>query len=184
MMAGRGFLARHGIVRSAIREDLLFFALPGLVVFTAGLILSARDGYDGLVGTLWRLIKHPRDVYQLSAENIAGLAMFVVGLTIALIAVGTLKRFYASTLVIRRDHQLVVHGVYRFVRHPIYFGVIIICMGVPAYAASLYGFLAMSALIPIVLNRIRMEEGLLTEEFGDTYRSYQQATKKLIPFVY
>ena len=44
-MAGRGFLARHGIVRSAIREDVLFFGLPGFLVFVLGLIVSARDGY-------------------------------------------------------------------------------------------------------------------------------------------
>jgi protein-S-isoprenylcysteine O-methyltransferase Ste14 len=42
----------------------------------------------------------------------------------------------------------------------------------------------MSALIPIILNRIRMEERLLTEEFGDAYRAYVEATSKLIPFIY
>jgi len=42
----------------------------------------------------------------------------------------------------------------------------------------------MSPLIPIFLNRIRMEERLLTEEFGDAYRAYKKATSKLIPFIY
>jgi protein-S-isoprenylcysteine O-methyltransferase Ste14 len=42
----------------------------------------------------------------------------------------------------------------------------------------------MSALIPIFLNRVRMEERLLTEEFGDAYRRYKEATSKLIPLVY
>ena len=44
-MAKGGFLARHGIVRNAIREDMLYFALPGLLVFTAGLVVS-RVGCD------------------------------------------------------------------------------------------------------------------------------------------
>jgi protein-S-isoprenylcysteine O-methyltransferase Ste14 len=42
----------------------------------------------------------------------------------------------------------------------------------------------MSVLIPIVLNRIRMEERMLIEEFGDAYQAYRKATRKLIPFLY
>jgi protein-S-isoprenylcysteine O-methyltransferase Ste14 len=39
-------------------------------------------------------------------------------------------------------------------------------------------------LIPIFLNRIRMEEEMLTEEFGDAHRMYMETTRKLIPFIY
>ena len=183
-MAKRGFLSRHGIVRNAIRKDVLVFCLPALLVFFFGLVVSARDGYDGLVGAIWDLARHPGNLRLLSIWKIVGLALFVVGLTVALIAVGTLRRFYASTLVIRKDHQLITHGVYRFTRHPIYLGVLIICFGVPVYASSLYGFLTMSVLIPILLNRIRMEERMLIEEFGDAYQAYRKATRKLIPFLY
>ncbi len=183
-MAKRGFLSRHGIVRNAIREDVLFFALPAVLVFFVGLVVSARDGYDGLVGKIWELVRQPEKLQLLSIGNIVGLALAVIGLTIALVAVGTLRRSYASTLVIREDHQLITHGIYRFTRHPVYLGVIIVCIGVPVYASSLYGLLTMSALIPIILNRIRMEERLLAEEFGDAHRTYKEATSKLIPFIY
>ncbi len=154
------------------------------MVFFAGLVVSARDGYDGLVATIWDLVRQPGSLYLLSVQNIVGLALFVIGLTIDLVAMGTLRRFHASTLVIREGHQLITHGVYRFTRHPIYLGVIMACIGVPVYASSLYGLLIMSALIPIFLNRIRMEERLLTEEFGDDYRTYKENTSKLVPFIY
>ena len=183
-MAKRGFLSRHGIVRNAIRKDVLFFGLPALLVFFFGLVVSARDGYDGLVAAIWDLARHPGNLRLLSIWKIVGLALFVVGLTVALIAVGTLRRFYLSTLVIRKDHQLITHGVYRFTRHPIYLGVLIACFGVPVYASSLYGFLTMSVLIPILLYRIRMEERMLIEEFGDAYQAYRKATRKLIPLLY
>ncbi|NHZ72798.1 MAG: DUF1295 domain-containing protein, partial [Aquificales bacterium] len=88
-----------------------------------------------------------------------------------------------STLVIRKDHQLITHGIYRIVRHPIYLGVIMVVIGVPIYASSLLGLLIMSALIPVFLNRIRIEERLLIDEFGDTYRAYKETTSKLIPFI-
>ena len=101
-----------------------------------------------------------------------------------LVGQATLWRNYSGTVVIREDHQLITHGIYRFTRHPIYFGVLFAIMGVPVYAPSLYGFLVLSLLIPIVLNRIRMEEELLTEEFGDAYRAYQETTRKLVPFIY
>ena len=56
--------------------------------------------------------------------------------------------------------------------------------GPPASASSLYGLVTMSALIPVFLYRIRIEERLLIEEFGDAYCAYQEATSKLIPFIY
>jgi protein-S-isoprenylcysteine O-methyltransferase Ste14 len=171
-------------VRKTIQKDILLFGIPAFTVFLLGLIVSGRDGYDGLVGTIWDLIKHPENLRLLSAWNIAGLSLFIVGLSIAVVAAGTLKQFYSSTLVTREDHQLISHGVYRFVRHPLYFGVLIAIMGAPVYAPSPYGFLILSLLIPIFLFRIKMEEDMLTEHFGDEYQVYRKATKKLIPFLY
>ena len=183
-MAKRGFLERHRIVRNAIREDILYFALPAILVFSAGLVVSARDGSVDLWVDIWDLVRHPRSLFLFSILNIVGLALFIVGLTTALVAVVTLRWSYSSTLVIREDHQLITHGIYRFTRHPVYLGVIIAIIGVPVYASSLYGLLAMSALIPILLNRIRIEERMLTDEFGDAYRTYKESTSKLIPFIY
>ena len=97
----------------------------------------------------------------------------------------TLYRSYSATLVIRENHKLITHGIYRFVRNPIYMGGIIgVVLGIPVYCSSFYGFLIMLVLIPILLNRIRMEESLLTEEFGDEHRKYKASVRKLIPFIY
>jgi protein-S-isoprenylcysteine O-methyltransferase Ste14 len=70
------------------------------------------------------------------------------------------------------------HGIYRFTRNPMYLGGTMVFTGLPVYAASLYGFLASLVLIPIILNRIRLKEELLTEEFQDAYQKYNKATKK------
>jgi protein-S-isoprenylcysteine O-methyltransferase Ste14 len=184
IMAKRGFLKNHGIVRNAIREDVLYFAIPALLVFTAGLVVSAWDGYDGLVGKIGELGRQPGSLYLLSVQNILGLALFVVGLTTAIVAQITLFRNYSGALIIREDHQLITHGIYRFTRHPVYLGVITAIIGIPVFISSLYGLLIILALIPIFLNRIRMEERLLTEEFGDAYRTYKETTSKLVPFIY
>ena len=147
-------------------------------------MVSACDGYDGLVSKILELVRQPGLVRFLTIGNAFGLTLFIIGMTIALVAVGTLRLNYHSTLVIRENHKLVTHGIYRYVRHPVYLGVIIATIGIPVYASSLYGLLIMLALIPLVLNRIRLEERLLTEEFGDAYLEYKATTKKLIPLVY
>jgi protein-S-isoprenylcysteine O-methyltransferase Ste14 len=173
-MAKRGFLARHDIVRNAIRKDMLYFAIPAVIVLFAGMGVSA-----------WDLVRQQGSLYPFSIRNIVGLVLIAVGLTIELVAQFTLRRFYSSTLVIRKDHQLITHGIYRLTRHPIYLGAfMVVGIGVPVYVSSLYGLLTMSALIPIILNRIRMEERMLTEEFGDAYRTYKETARKLIPFIF
>ena len=96
----------------------------------------------------------------------------------------TLWRNYSATVVIRENHQLITHGIYHFTRNPMYLGGIMVFTGLPVYVASLYGLLTSLVLIPIILNRVRLEEELLTEEFQDAYQKYKQTTKKLIPFIY
>ena len=96
----------------------------------------------------------------------------------------TLWRNYSGTVIIREDHQLITHGIYRFTRNPIYLGAFMVFIGLPVYAASLYGFLTSLVLIPIFLNRIRLEEELLTEEVQGAYQKYRETTRKLIPFIY
>jgi steroid 5-alpha reductase family enzyme len=180
-----GFLARHGIVRNKIKADMLQFGLPFALVFGVGIAFSNREGaLDGFWRTVWDVVRNPGSLLSLPGQRMAGLALIVGGLTVMVVAQIVLWRNYAATLVIRENHQLIQRGLYRWVRHPIYLGVLIVIFGIPVYGSSLAGFLVMLALIPILLNRIRLEEGLLMEEFGDSYRSYQETTKKLIPFIH
>ncbi len=183
-MAKNGFLKRHGIVRNAIGKDILYFAFPGITVFTIEMLFCARAGLSGFWGTIWGLIKQPQNLFMLPVQSVVGLALFVVGLTIMMVGQITLWRNYSGTVVIRVNHQLITHGIYRFTRNPMYLGFIMVVTGLPVYVASLYGFLTSLALIPIILNRIRLEEKLLTEEFQDAYQKYKETTKKLIPFIY
>jgi protein-S-isoprenylcysteine O-methyltransferase Ste14 len=182
-MARRGFLARHGIVRNAIRKDIFQFAIPAIILFFIELLFCA-DSLTGFWGTIWGLVKQPKNLSIFPALRIVGLALFIIGLTIMIVGQVTLRRNYSGTVVIRVDHQLITHGIYRFTRNPMYLGLIMVVTGIPVFAASMYGFLISLLLIPIILNRIRLEEELLTEEFQDAYQRYKETTKKLIPFIY
>jgi protein-S-isoprenylcysteine O-methyltransferase Ste14 len=167
-----------------MRKDMLYFALPGITVWVIEVRFCARDGFSGFWGTIWGLVKQPQNLFMFPVQSIIGMALIIIGLIIMLVGQATLWRYYSSFLVIREDHQLITHGIYRFTRNPIYLGGIMVTTGLPVYAASLYGFLTSLVLIPIILNRIRLEEGLLTEEFQDAFQKYKETTKKLIPFIY
>ena len=182
----QGILKKLGIVRNAIRKDILYFALPGLTVFIIELLFcNARDGLSGFWGTAWGLVKQPQTLSMFPVQSIIGLALVIIGLIIMVVGQLTLFRNYSGTVLIRENHQLITHGIYRFTRNPMYLGAImVLVVGLPVYVASLYGFLTALVLIPIILNRIRLEEKLLTEEFQDAYQKYKETTKKLIPFIY
>lgn len=83
----------------------------------------------------------------------------------------------------REDAYLVVNGPYRWVRHPIYSGIILAAFGLAlvyngiftlGYAFLLLGFFHLKS---------RREEEWLSEKFPE-YREYQQRVRKLIPFVF
>ncbi len=161
------------IKRNAIRKDLRFFLLPWFFIITLGAVVS-----------VWEFAREGDPELKLSPFFILGLLFIIFALPIVLMAAGTLRRFYSSTLVIRKDHKLIQHGIYKHVRHPIYSGTILVFLGIPLCLASLYGFATMVLVIPLFLNRIRIEEKLLTEEFGAEYEKYMETSKKLIPYLF
>ena len=176
---------KSNIKRNAIKKDIFFFCIPGLLVFTVGLSICAYTGYIGMVSTIIKITNRPSNLEDIDSNMLIGMTIFLIGLSYAIIAVATLKSNYSSTLVTRQDHKLIKHGVYRYSRHPVYLGVLVaIIIGIPVFSWSIQGFIALLILVPIVLNRIKMEEGLLIEEFGNEYDDYKKSTKKLIPFMY
>ena len=187
-MAKKDFYKKYGIARNAIRDDILQFAIPGMTVFFIELLFcdsdGARNGLSRFWGIVWGLVKQPQNLSMFSVQSIIGLTLVIIGLIIMIVGQVTLWRNYSGTVVIREDHQLITHGIYRLTRNPIYLGLIMVVTGLPVYVASLNGFLTSLILTPIILNRIRLEEKLLTEEFQDAYQKYKETTKKLIPFIY
>jgi protein-S-isoprenylcysteine O-methyltransferase Ste14 len=180
------FLERLGIVRHILKKDLLLFFIPWLSIFFLELFFCRvyGDGVSGIWGVIWELIKRPHKLFLLPWQRMTGLALFVIGLTIMIAAQVNLWQNYSGFVVIKKDHQLITHGLYRYTRNPIYLGALVAFASLPIYAASVYGLITMLFLIPIFLYRIKMEEKMLSEYFGDEYETYRNTTKKLIPFLY
>jgi protein-S-isoprenylcysteine O-methyltransferase Ste14 len=185
-LAKNRFLEGLGIVRHTIKKDLLFFFIPWFALFILELFFCRiyGDGLFGIWGVIWEVIKHPQELFTLPWQRMIGLTLFVIGLTLMIVGQITLWRNYSGFVVIKKGHQLITHGIYRFTRNPIYLGGIMVFAGLPVYAASVYGFLVMLTMIPIILFRIKMEEKMLAEHFGDDYEAYRNKTKRLIPFLF
>lgn len=122
--------------------------------------------------------------YHFSIERIVGLILFLVGIGIRRVAKKTLSRYYSFGLKTSQEHELIKHGFFKLIRHPIYLAMLIYSLAIPLIFSSLYGFLLMLGIIPCTLYRIRIEENMLMKRFGSEYLVYQKRTKKLLPFIY
>ncbi|MEJ2759259.1 MAG: isoprenylcysteine carboxylmethyltransferase family protein [Anaerolineales bacterium] len=85
------------------------------------------------------------------------------------------------TVTIRKEHQLVTSGPYRWIRHPLYtFGFINI-LSLSVAAANWFIFaLAWLTFIPLAM-RTPLEEERLLETFGEEYKSYINKTGRYLP---
>lgn len=175
-MSGKGFSSKHGVVKNNIREDIIYFGIPAIIVFTSGLTLS----FFGDNGLGFFLKNQP----MFSLQHIAGFIIMFSGGSIQIVSQVSLRKSYHSTLVIKENYKLKTNGMYRFIRHPMYLGVTLFSIGLPIFFINFYGFLVMLLMIPVFLSRIRIEEKMLIEAFGDEYTEYVKNTKKLFPFIY
>jgi protein-S-isoprenylcysteine O-methyltransferase Ste14 len=72
--------------------------------------------------------------------------------------------------------QLVTHGVYSKVRHPVYTFGILLFIGLAMYVARPWFLIGMLVLVPIQIARARVEEKVLTKKFGAEYLAYRKTT--------
>ena len=113
----------------------------------------------------------------------AGLAITALGLGFAVWARVHLGRNWSSRPTIRVGHTLVRTGPYRFVRNPIYTGLLIGFTGTAIVIGVFSAFVLILFLAAAFLLRIREEEKLLLEEFGGEYEKYRGEVRALIPYL-
>jgi protein-S-isoprenylcysteine O-methyltransferase Ste14 len=111
-----------------------------------------------------------------------GLALFALGLALAVWARRYLGRNWGMPMSEKADPELVTTGPYRYVRHPIYSGVILAMIGT-GLAAGLYWLVVAAATAAYFTYSAGVEERNMSRTFPATYPAYQRSTKMLIPFV-
>ncbi|HEX7652787.1 MAG TPA: isoprenylcysteine carboxylmethyltransferase family protein [Verrucomicrobiae bacterium] len=127
------------------------------------------------VSDLWRANLWPL-LWQPAFMEL-GLALNLIGLTIALWAALSLGRSFG---VFAEVKQVVLHGAYRWVRHPIYFGYVFLLSGWAIGHGSLTFLLLPPLHMGILIYRAKLEERQLAAS-SRAYRDYQMKTGFIIP---
>jgi protein-S-isoprenylcysteine O-methyltransferase Ste14 len=107
----------------------------------------------------------------------------LVGLAITLWARTTLGGNWSASVTIKEDHDLVAQGPYRYVRHPIYSGFILMVLGTVMLWGRVAGLLLWLACVLRFWLKLREEERVLARHFPEAYPRYRARVKALIPFV-
>ena len=111
-------------------------------------------------------------------------ATTVVGLLITLWARRVLGRNWSSSVVFKEQHELIEGGPYRFVRHPIYSGILLMLFGTMLVWGRLVGIVGFVLVVVGLSVKASFEERLLMRHFPDAYAEYRQRVRAaVIPFV-
>lgn len=114
-----------------------------------------------------------------------GLGLIGLGIILRFWTRLAIKGMYTGHVEIQEGHVLVQNGPYRFIRHPGYTGFLLMSLGVSVAYSSLVGLLAILVLmLPGLAYRMKVEEKLLSQHFGDEYLKYTENTKKMIPLIW
>jgi protein-S-isoprenylcysteine O-methyltransferase Ste14 len=112
-----------------------------------------------------------------------GWSLVVIGLGVTVWARLSLGEQWSGRVGVGSDHRLVQSGPYRFVRHPIYSGILL------AFAGSAMALGGWRCLVAFVLAasalwfKLRREDRLMAELFKDDYPAYKARVPALIPLV-
>ncbi len=81
-----------------------------------------------------------------------------------------------------QEHKLVINGVYKYIRHPMYAAHIVWAL---AQILLLHNWIAgysfLIAIVPFYLFRVKKEEKILMGQFGISYKKYMETTGRLFP---
>jgi protein-S-isoprenylcysteine O-methyltransferase Ste14 len=115
------------------------------------------------------------------ALDAAGLSITVLGAVFAIWSRVTLGRNWSSVPQVKEQHELVMKGPYRIVRHPIYTGLILAVAGTELALGRGIGLFMVVLIFSSYWLKIGVEEKLMMETFPKEYPEYRRRVKALIP---
>jgi protein-S-isoprenylcysteine O-methyltransferase Ste14 len=147
-----------------------FIIMAAFVTMAAMIVMSVLDHRLG-----WSSVP--------AAVSALGDVLVGAGLLIAMIT--TIQNGYAAANVtVESEQQVVSTGLYSLVRHPMYFGNVVLMIGVPLALGSYWALLFVIPGLVILVARIRDEESLLTSDLNG-YGEYTRRVRfRLVPYIW
>ena len=119
----------------------------------------------------WRHVTHP--------SQFAGVGVAVAGLVLIALCLGLFRRFRTRPEPWEPDQALILAGIYRFSRNPMYLGMALLCFGIAMFFESLAAALLLAVTL-VVIDRyvIAREEAYLARRFGAEYEAYRAKVRR------
>ena len=128
------------------------------------------------IGTLEYMKEH-------NAIRLIGLPVYLIFSWIQVWSFKSLGDNYSQDIIIKKDHQLVTTGPFRYIRHPQYFSQILINIsGTAATVSYVLGILTLVE-IPIYIMRALLEDKMLAKHFAEQFSAYKKKSGFMIPFI-
>lgn len=110
-----------------------------------------------------------------------GLALTAVGVGTSIWARLSLGSNWSGMVTLKKDHELIRSGLYRWIRHPIYTGILLGMIGTAMIRAHLGGWIGIVVVLAAFYFKARREERFLREEFGAGFEEHLRHTGMFLP---
>jgi protein-S-isoprenylcysteine O-methyltransferase Ste14 len=138
-----------------------------------------------LIGNILRPVSFAHIPLSSDMLAIFGTSIILAGLLFRIWSIRVLGKFFEPTVVIKQNQPIIKTGPYKHIRHPAYAGGWLSFIGCGIALGNWIGLILIMILVFIgFYYRIRQEEKILLDGFGEEYQTYIKTTKKLIPFIY
>jgi protein-S-isoprenylcysteine O-methyltransferase Ste14 len=175
---------------------LTYWAIAALFIKRGAERVSVRRGrvtriaiFLVILGSVL-LVRRSGELRALQWEELHSIPMALIGSTLA--TIGAILAFSARVTIgsnwgppgLRKTNtELVTHGPYRFIRHPIYAGALLMMAGTAIALTPIWWIAAVVGGIYFVRSA-RAEETYMAGLFPDAYRAYRARTKMLVPYLF
>jgi protein-S-isoprenylcysteine O-methyltransferase Ste14 len=151
------------------------FRLLYIAVVVVGAVVAKNYG----------LLPRIRFYYETIWTQVLGILLCVAGMALAIWARRILGTNWSGIVTLKENHELITSGPYRFVRHPIYSGLLLAILGtIVAMEPFLGGFLVFGISIISLRLKSLLEERIMLRTFPDQYPDYMRRVRALIPYIW
>jgi len=168
-----GLITKKAKAQETFPKRFIYYWLPLIVAFY---LLGPGDWF----GKSWLREKF---VEHTNLVGTIGLLFCIAGAVIAIWSRYLLGRNWSLSVQRKSEHELIQKGIYKTIRHPIYFGLLLFIIGNGIIVGDYRAIIAVIVVFISLWFKLIKEERLLIEIFGDQYLNYKLKTKALIPFV-
>ena len=160
--------------KSTKRRETPSQRIEHLVPALLGFLFVFQSGFGG--PSLGRRI-----VPESSALMLVCVVATVLGLLFAVWARLALGSNWNGTVTIKTNHQLIRRGPYRWIRHPIYTGMLAALLGTAIAQGLVSGLIGFAFVYLALYRKAKREESFLSQEFGEGFAEHRQHTGMFLP---